>query len=257
MESTFWDDLAVAVSSQPVLWGSKEKDRPGTTDKLLRYLITYYENPAVARDAVRTFCGLERNLFAGWSEVRVSSLREIEDTLKLCGAKNHTWELAVTIRDFLQNAYDTIFTIDLDAFKRDGDNAELVAYLKQLNGVGLIFKDSPTPFRPNYSSFNRRQLRVVGEPVLPQVAIDYLKYLWGFKETPPLDLYSQRILTRVGKLDKNATHSVQLKQYREVLTRRRPVSKHRSLISLGKLVCTSEPRCGVCPISQHCASAKH
>jgi len=252
MDATLWKKVSQTVSTQPALWTSKEKELPDTTTNLLRYLITFFENDAVARDSVRIFCGVDGNQFAGWSEVRVASLREIQDTLIQTGGKNCTWQLAITIKDFLQNCFDTIFTLDLDEFRKDSEVDERIAFVQQLSGVGTVFKNHPAPYRPDYSTFNRRKLRVAGDPVLPDVVIAYLRFLWGSAKTPPLDFGSQRLLVRMGLVEKGATKQQLTSAYKEMLGRERPMTKHRALLSLTKLVCTSDPRCSICPLREDC-----
>ena len=256
MDATLWKKVGQTVSSQPALWTSVEHQLPGTTTKILRYLITYFENDAVARASVRVFCGLDDSNFAGWSEVRVASLREIREVLVESGGKNDTWQLAITIKDFLQNAFDTIFTIDLDQFHADTDVNERVEYLRQLGGIGVVFKDQPAPYRPGHSTFNRRKLREAGDPVLPEPVIAYLKYLWGMAKTPPLDFGTNRILTRMGVINDEMTRHQSTMAYKEMLGRERPMSKHRMLLNLAKLVCINDPRCQLCPLKEKCTTGQ-
>jgi len=157
--SLFWSSLKTAFGSQKVFWTEKENNKkPDITDRLIHYVISYYENPAVARKAVRFFKGLDFDelgltLFSGWNEVRVSTLREIDDALKFSGATADTWDLAVTLRDLLENAWNTIYTVNLSEVSSE----DRVAYLAQLRGEGSWGKlntkeeknkPGAAPFRP-------------------------------------------------------------------------------------------------------------
>ena len=50
--------------------------------------------------AQATATGIEEGLFSSWDEVRVSTLREIREVLTKAGAAGHSWELAVSLKDF-------------------------------------------------------------------------------------------------------------------------------------------------------------
>jgi len=251
---TLWPALDKVFANQKVFWTSEERKRkPTATDRLIHYLISYYEMPAVARKAIRTFTGIEGNLYAGWSEVRASSLRDIRNTLIASGGKANTWELAVTIKDFLQNAYDTIFTDNLSKIEQSNEPKEIGRYLKQLSGTPGAMGESTSPFRPGYSIFNRRKLRRVDEQVLPDFAIKYVKYLLGMTKQAPYDPYMDRILLRLGVVEKADLGRARVKKYNQFMGIHRTVRKHKKLVSLAKTVCLSKnPRCNLCPLSNSC-----
>lgn len=253
LSNDLWPKLDRAFAPAQVLWGPGEcKNEPGTTEKLVSYLITYTENTGVARNAVRMFCGLEGNHFFGWDEVRVSTIRDIEAVLKEAGSKADTWELALTIKDFLQNTWDFWFTLNLDEAKEDSKQSEVPAYLKQLAGEPWK-KNESSPYRPLSSSFDRKKGRKPGEPVLPECAIDYLKYLWKHTGNPPYEFYTERVLTRMGIIDSDDSLGERYQKFLSVVDQTQPIKRHRLLVTLGKLVCISSPRCNVCPVAEHCA----
>ena len=244
-----------SFANQKVFWTKDErKAKPTITDRLIHYIISYYEMPHVARKALRVFTGLENELFCSWNEVRVASIREIREVLINAGGKHNTWELAFTIKDFLQNAFDTVFTINLDDL-HSATPAELGSYLKQLGGEpGALGKERSSPFRPYWSIFNRRKGRLVGEQVLPDFAIKYLKYLLGMTKTAPYDPYMDRLMLRMGVADKKDLVKSRIKKYNQFMGIHRTVRKHKKLVLLAKTVCLSKnPRCNVCPIREKCS----
>jgi hypothetical protein len=265
----FWSDLKTAFGSQKVFWVEKENaKKPGITDRLIHYVISYYENPAVARKAVRLFRGVtlnefETTLFCGWNEVRVSTLREINNALKTSGATGDSWELAVTIRDFLENIWNTVHTTDLSEVPQE----DRVGYLMQLQGKGTwgkqITKESknkpcPTPFRPDFSAFYKHchKYRKPGEQILPKCAISYLDYLWKRTRCAPYENHANRILSRLGIFNATDPLGTKISKFESLITAEKPISKHKHLIQLGKVVClSSNPRCSICPVAKHCSRA--
>lgn len=256
---TLWPTLTKVFANQKVFWTREEfKNKPTVTDRLIHYLISYYEMPNVARKAVRIFKGIEGNSYVSWNEVRVSSLRKIRNTLIEAGGVANTWELAVTIKDFLQNAFEVIFTINLNNINMNSPK-KIGVYFKQLSGnPGAMGKDKqgkslPSPFRPNWSIFNRRRLRLDGEQVIPDFAIKYLKYLLSMTKNAPYDPYMDRILLRLGVTEKGDLRKARVKKYNQFMGIHRAVRKHKKLVMLAKTVCLSkDPRCNVCPFAENC-----
>ena len=263
----FWSDLKSAFGNQKVFWTEKEnQEKPGITDRLIHYVISYYENSAVARKAVRFFKGIQLDelgfvVFSGWNEVRVSSLREIDDALKSSGATGDSWELAVTIRDFLDNAWNTVHTVELSGVPQE----DRISYLAQLNGRGSWGKQTtkeeknkpcPAPFRPGFSIFHKHcnRYRKPGELVLPNCAISYLEFLWKRTRCAPYENHANRILSRVGVFDEADPLGIKISKFESLTTSEKPISKHKRLVQLGKVVClSSNPRCDICPITKHCS----
>lgn len=255
---SLWPALTKVFANQKVFWTRAEfKNKPTVTDRLIHYLISYYEMPNVARKAVRIFKGIEGNSYFSWDEVRISSLREIRNTLIEAGGIANTWELAVTIKDFLQNAFDVIFTIDLSGI--NGSPKEMGIYLRQLSGSPeAMGKDKQgkllsSPYRSYWSTFNRRRLRLDGEQVIPDFAIKYLKYLLSMTKSAPYDPYMDRILLRLGVTEKGDLRKARIKKYNQFMGIHRTVRKHKKLVMLAKTVCLSkDPRCNVCPLTENC-----
>jgi hypothetical protein len=263
----FWSDLKAAFGSQKVFWVEKENaEKPGVTDRLIHYVISYYENPAVARKAIRIFKGISLDdvglaFFCDWNEVRVSTLRKIDDALKASGATGDSWELAVTIRDFLENVWNTIHTTDLSVVTLE----DRVAYLTQLQGKGCwgkqITKEDknkpcPTPFRPDYSTFYKHchKYRKPGEQILPNCAISYLDYLWKRTRNAPYENHANRILSRIGIFNISDPLGTKISKFESLTTAEKPINKHKHLVQLGKVVClSSNPRCSICPVAKYCS----
>lgn len=235
-------------------WNSSEHGPPTSIDKFFSYLISYYCDPSSARRAIRIFNGIDRlgdTAFVSWNEVRVSKLADIRSALEEAGCKGPTWELAITIRDFLQNMFDTLGYCDLDS---EMDGKDLSSYLDQLQGKPDSWeKGVPTPFRPAHSSWLRKKARFVTERILPESSLHYLHFLLGVSGSIPLDYHSEKVLSRLGLLD-NRDPNTKRATYNRLLGVDKPVSKHRKLVEFGKLVCLeTKPRCGICPLKLKCS----
>jgi len=224
-----WSDLTEAFGKQRRLWNQDEHCRaPEEIDKIIEYIIAYADNAAPARRAVRMFVGLDSSpdgfqLFSGWLETRVASIREIREVLDDAGVRVDTFHLAKTIKDFLQKTWELFDDCSLKP-RPDIDESLIKAYFRQ-----IPISDSATT---------------------------YIKYLWSRTRKAPYDIYTDRILCRMGMV--NPTAPIQEKKARlyELIENRQPMIRHKKLVILGKRVClTKAPRCGVCPIATHCSFA--
>lgn len=255
-----WTKLGAIFSPPKMLWTSNEYGAdPCITDRIIYYLINYYDTPSIARKAIRAFIGLDNSSFCDWNEVRVATLRELDEALKSFGGTVNTWELAVTIKDFLQNAMDTLETIDLDSGLADLKPVEIVAYLKQLRGHPNAWKkDKPSPYRPYTSLFTKHALkyRKENEAVLPENAIHYLEYLIGRTSKPPFEFYANRMLGRLGLFEEREEISQKVLKYHTLVGDETPINRHRQLVQFSKTICISNPRCTICPLSQQCVTFK-
>jgi hypothetical protein len=265
---TIWQSLQETFDNQKIFWLPEERDSgPGVMDRLLHYLISYYESPAVARKSVRVFCGVDPIngliAFSGWNEVRVSTVREISDALVFCGAKGEVWELAVTIKDFLCNTWNTLDTLNLDEIPEKCD-----AYINQLRAVPHSWtinidtdkkgktRTLETPLRHSHCSFYKafKRQRSLTEPVLPDCVIDYLRYSWKLTAVPPFENHTNRIMSRIGLFESNTSLEIKLAVLAKFLGENKRISKHKRLVQLGKMVCFNEdPRCEVCPLQKSCS----
>lgn len=254
METTVIASIDSVLGEPRGLWSSKEfSSHPTNLDKLLNYLISYSSSAAISRRTLRLFKGIDSSellAFTSWNEVRVSTLRDIQDTLVCAGAKNDTWDLSITIKDFLQNLFDTLGHCDLD----DISEKELAYYLDQLQGRPTSWKKGEiVPFRPAYSTWTRKNARISGEMVLPEPALMYLKFLLGKTKYAPFDYHSEKVLTRLGLLSPEMPYQTKRSIYNQLIGNEKPVSKHRKIVEFSKLVCLKrEPRCGICPLKTSC-----
>jgi len=252
------DRITALFIEQRPLWSTKErKAQPNITDKLFNYLISYLDHPSAARRAIRIFRGIELSdpRFCGWNEVRVATLNEIRDTLSEAGVTNTSWELSIAIKDFLQNTVDTIGDCE---FEGKYTPNELTAYFEQLKGKPEAWgKGESSPFRPYYSIFSRKNVRRANEPILPASAYSYLRLLLSRTTFPPFEFHTERVLSRLGVINRDDTHAQKRLKYHQFLGSDKPVTKHRRLVEFGKILClTKAPRCNVCPLQADCQYAK-
>lgn len=255
-----WSKLGSMFAPPKAFWSAEEHAAdPGFTDRLMYYLITYYDSQTVARKAVRWFLGIDGNSFCGWDEVRVATLRDLDDALKSVGGSVNTWELAVTIKDFLQNTFDTIDTVNLDVALDDLKPSEIVAYLRQLRGHPEAWKKGESsPYRPYTSIFQKHCLkyRKENEAVLPENVIHYLEYMMGRTSTSPFEFYANRLLVRLGIFEEQERLSNKVAKYNSLIGEERPINKHRQIVQFSKTICISKPRCNVCPLAATCQYPK-
>jgi hypothetical protein len=252
VETTILTGIDSILGDPRGLWSPKEyPNQPSNLDKILNYLIAYNTSAPISRRALRLFKGIDTlNMlaFTSWNEVRVSTLRDIQEVLLLAGAKSDSWDLAITIKDFLQNLFDTLVHCDLD----DITEKEVCAYLDQLQGKPWE-KDEISPFRPSYSSWSRKNARLPGETVLPEPVLMYLKFLLGKTKYAPFDYHSEKVLTRLGLMKESTPYQAKRDIYNQLLGTEKPISKHRKIVEFSKLVCLKrQPRCGICPFKNSC-----
>lgn len=227
-----WSSLTEAFGKQRRIWEEGEHCRaPEEIDKIIEYIIAYADNAAPARRAVRVFTGVDNGpdglqLFCGWVETRIASIREIREVLDRAGVKVDTFHLAKTIKDFLRVTWETF------------DDCSLKPQTSTEEGQEEIIKDY----------FKKIEIS--------DSAKTYIRYLWSRTRKAPYDIYTDRILCRMGMV--KATDPIQDKKARlqTLIENRQPMIRHKKLVILGKKVClTKEPRCGVCPVSSQCSFA--
>lgn len=224
-----WNLLSAMFGKQKALWEPEEREEaPGVTDKLLHYVMSYVDRPAPARTAIRSFVGLgdDLQMFGGWNEVRVSTVREISSALTSAGINVDTWELAENIRDFLNYTWKHLSSLDLNAATEDNKSKVIEAYLADL-------------------------------PLQPKTSGDYLKVLWGRTKQVPYEAHTDRILCRLGVVQDQEFLGSKAATLQKLVGEHKPLVYHRKLLQLAKTVClTKEPRCGVCPLNTGCEYAR-
>lgn len=224
-----WDLLSAAFGKQKPLWEASEKEEaPGVTEKLIHYAISYADRPAPARTAVRTFVGVGEasEMFSGWDEVRVASNRDIADVLTASGVSVNAWELAESIREFLNYSWKHLASLDLN---------EVV----EQNKAKLI---------ENY---------LAHVPLQPRAAVDYLKVLWNRTNQMPYEAHTDRVLSRLGVVNTEDFLGTKAAALQKLVGPKKPLVFHRKMLQLAKSVClVKDPRCDVCPLSKGCSYAR-
>jgi len=261
LDNSIWAKLNATYGSPKNFWEPEEwPHAPSITDRVIYHLIGYFENSRVARNALRIFIGIEKIYdspeYCDWNEVRVATLRDLEGSLKRAGATAHPWELAVTLKDFLQNAYDTLETVSLD---EDFKPSEINSYLKQLRGAPEAWlKNETSPYRPDTSLFYKqcKRYRKSGDPLLPESVIHYIELLWGRTNGAPFEFHADKVLSRMGLFDPQDEINTKVSKFQELVGDERPINKHRNLVQFSKTICTSQPHCQICPLSGDCPSNK-
>lgn len=264
MENTeFWSRIFNIISTPKDLWSLEERDQnPSTMDRIIYYLISYYDQPSNAKRALRILIGMDlfndAEEFVDWHEVRVASLSNIEDVLKFAGCTSNTWEIAVTIRDFLQNTWDTLETLELDNLE-ELKPSEITAYIKQLRGIGSWMKNESCPYRPWTSTFWKhcKKYRKETESVLPDNVIHYLEYLWGRTTKSPFEFHANKILSRLGIFNNTDSINIKINKFNTLIGNEKPINKHRQLVQFSKTICTTKPRCKICPLKENCNFSKN
>ena len=258
LNTSIWMKLSATYGFPQSFWEPEEYSQaPSITDRIVYHLIGYFENPTVARKALRIFVGIEKTYdspeYCDWNEVRVATLRDLENSLKRAGATAHTWELAVTLKDFLQNVFDTLENVALEA--SEFKPSEIASYLKQLRGAPEAWlKNETSPYRPDTSLFYKqcKRYRKNGEPVLPESVIHYIEFLWGRNDKAPFEFHADKVLSRLGLFASQDEINTKVDKFQELVGDERPINKHRHLVQFSKTICTSQPRCQICPLSEDC-----
>jgi endonuclease-3 len=164
-----------------------------------------------------------RSQFFDWNEIRVSSVGEIEDAL--AGLSN-TEDRANRIIGFLQDVFETNFSFNLDSIQKKG------------------MKDA---------SKNLKGLKAANDYVVAWVI---QRSMGG--HAVPVDESTQRVARRLGLID---TPSEEVETIRGSLEHVVPKAKGAhftdAMSILAEQVCWEEsPRCGRCPLKEHCPSAE-
>jgi endonuclease-3 len=177
----------------------------------------------VTRDkADRAFRYLQERFF-DWNEVRVSSIREIEEAFAGCPQPEIR---AQRLIDFLQEVFETTFSFDLDPLHKKG----LKQAAKQL---------------ARYQAANDYAVAWVVQQSLGGHAI-------------PLDLPTLRVLRRLGLIETDQGDLEALRASVEHLIPKIRGPLFSDLVStLAADYCWEEkPNCGACPLASSCPSSQ-
>ena len=172
-----------------------------------------------ADEAFRNLC----ECFFDWNEVRVSSARELEETLADLSEPDVR---AQRIISFLQEVFETTFSFDLEPLHKKG----LKQAAKQL---------------ARYQAANDFAVSSVVQQSLGGHAI-------------PLDVPSLRVLRRLGLIeeDEDDLEAIRASLEHQVPKARAP--QFCDLISFvaDKLCCEDAPRCAACPLAAECPTGR-
>jgi len=187
----------------------------------LTFAILAAENPVTnARKALRI---LEEE-YVDWNELRVSSIREIEDTLRRARIEP-AGELSEVIKGTLECTFRELCRVDLDMLRTAGAE-KARKFVQKL--------DMLKPYQQHY--------------VLSAA---------GFEGAPPLDPATERIGERLGVFRPEDQPAARLAALEAAIDRSSALRFHHLMVEHGKKLCTIEaPRCARCLVQTECAYYK-
>jgi endonuclease-3 len=161
--------------------------------------------------ALRSFRQL-KDRFVDWNEVRISSVREIQDEL---AATSGTLEFAVFIKDLLEQVHRERQDVSLE-FLADQNLGEIRRYLKQIKGVDSATADLVLRVRKAH-------------PVLP------------------LNHSMEVVLSRLGIFRDGETRDHKEKALHDLIEPDRVFQLHHLLVEIARDTCHLEPERLDCP----------
>ncbi|GIW71376.1 MAG: hypothetical protein KatS3mg102_0918 [Planctomycetota bacterium] len=190
-----------------------EKDAMG---KMLFAILVSQTAVTNARKAMREF----REMALDWNELRVHSVREIEEALARCRIAP-AGPLATLLKRFMQASFDALCTMRLEVLAQ--------ARPEVLKGY----------------------LQAIG--FLPPYLVQYLRLVCGLDSTPPLDPATERILERIGIFEPGC-EDAEARRAALGAVLEDPLHFHHLMHEHGRKLCTPErPRCSRCVVYEHCA----
>lgn len=181
------------------------------------FAILAAKNPVTnARKAIRDF----REDYVDWNEVRVGTIRQIEETLEKARIEP-TGAVAERIKVVLQQTFDEVCRMSLDALRTDGPEKARKTVAKL---VGL--------------DAHEQQYLLVGA---------------GIEEAPPLDPATDRIGLRLGIFAPEDAPAKRRKLLEQHVAATDALRFHHLMVEHGKKLCTEEaPKCVKCPAQGEC-----
>lgn len=170
-----------------------------------------------AENAMRSYHEL-RSQFVDWNEVRVSSLREIQEQL---GDSSSSLELAIFIKDFLEFVHREHHSLSLE-FLAEQNLGEIRRYLKQIRGV-----DGST--------------------------VDLILHLRKEHPVFPLNQSMEAVLRRLGFGRNGETRDRKQRQLHGFISPERTLSLHHYLLNHSREFCPIDDTNLDCP---HCSLRK-
>lgn len=192
---------------------------PEETNQLesLVFSILAANNPVTnARKALKDF----REEFVDWNEVRVSTVRQLEDVLEAARiepAGRH----AELLKEFLEKTFHEVSRMNLDTLRTDGPE-----------------KARKTVAKLDVLEPHEQQYLLVGA---------------GVEEAPPLGPVTERILARVGVFHPDEPAVRRRKLLESLVTGPDAIRFHHLMLEHGKKLCTeTDPKCPRCPLQNDC-----
>jgi endonuclease-3 len=165
---------------------------------------------------------LLRERFFDWNEIRVSSVREIEEALACLPNAELRAQRLISL---LQEVFETTFSFDLEILHKKG----VKQAAKQLN---------------RYQAINDYAIAWVIQQSLGGHAV-------------PLDDPSERCLRRLGLVEGEQEQMESLRGSVEHLIPKARAPLFNELVSaIANDVCGEEPRCSACPLCQECPTGQ-
>jgi endonuclease-3 len=193
--------------------GSDPEPRP-----VLEQLLYAVLREGTTRELADQAFGLLRERFFDWNEIRVSSVREIEETLSCLPNAELRAQRLISL---LQEVFETTFSFDLEILHKKG----VKQAAKQLS---------------RYQAINDYAIAWVVQQSLGGHAV-------------PLDEASQRCLRRLGLLEGEHDELEALRGSVEHLIPKARAPLFNDVVSgLASDLCREEPRCSSCPLCQDC-----
>ncbi len=186
-------------------------------DQFILYVLAYENSLPAARKAYKAFTDPKN--FVDWNEVRVATLREVEDVLTDNRVDFHT---APVLRELLGRAYDAYNVVDIEGLRE-----EKVDRIKQ------FANDVVRGQWPWAATFLLAAVNNDGQV--------------------PFDPHTERVASRLKLFDvhDNLTKKKKvLKAYGQSLD---PLRLHVLFVEHGKKLCLEDsPRCDKCPLTRDC-----
>jgi len=198
--------------------GDSDPEQRPVLEQLLYAILREGSTRELADQAFRML----RERFFDWNEIRVSSVREIEEAL--CCLPNAELR-AQRLISLLQEVFETTFSFDLEILHKKG----VKQAAKQLN---------------RYQAINDFAIAWVIQQSLGGHAV-------------PLDDPSQRCLRRLGLVEGEQEELEALRGSVEHLIPKARAPLFNELISvIANEVCLDEPRCSACPLCAECPTGQ-
>lgn len=183
----------------------------------LVFAILAADNPVTnARKAIKDF----KEDFVDWNEVRVSTVRQLEDALEAARiepAARH----AEHLKGFLEKTFHEVSRVNLETLRTEGPE-----------------KARKTVAKLDVLEIHEQQYLLVGA---------------GVEDAPPLGPVTDRICLRVGVFQPDEPAQKRRKLLESLVTGQDAIRFHHLMLEHGKKLCTEvDPRCPRCPVQNDC-----